>query len=330
MADLILHIGAHKTATSFLQRTLSLNRGLLARHGLIYPKIRHYPAHHILAGPWIDVDGVPPAHYGPGGPDGLWRRFVDDHAGLRGTVLLSAEVFSRAETGRVDMADLARRLDPFDSVRVVYTVRQQPAFLQSIWLQRARSAPVPPWSAFYRKAMDTGLASGLWLDHGRVWDLLRQGFPPDRITFLDYDTIRRESGGVLGAFLRLAGVSLTADDLKPAPPAQSNISADPLRVLIATRMAEPNPIPDDLIVTLAAARPFGPDRPTSLFTRAEHDALTAAHAPLNEALEARVRPQQPDFAVSPPAVPGDILWRDKLDSRHWARIARSLLDREGR
>ena len=48
-ARLVLHIGQHKTGTTSLQRTLSLNRAGLARRGVIYPRLPGWrDAHHAL------------------------------------------------------------------------------------------------------------------------------------------------------------------------------------------------------------------------------------------------------------------------------------------
>lgn len=47
--SLFLHIGAHKTATTYLQNTFALNADLLAQHGLLYPEPLLHQAHHSLA-----------------------------------------------------------------------------------------------------------------------------------------------------------------------------------------------------------------------------------------------------------------------------------------
>ncbi len=50
MTELILHIGAHKTATTALQRLLSESEKYLVQSGIIYPKIAWFQyAHHRLA-----------------------------------------------------------------------------------------------------------------------------------------------------------------------------------------------------------------------------------------------------------------------------------------
>jgi len=324
MARLILHIGAHKTGTSYLQRVFFRNRKLLAQHGIHYPDLGPNPAHHILSAPWIDIPEIPASHYGKGGPDGLWQRFVDSHADLPGTVFLSGEPFSRGAPQKVDMPDLARRLSRFEDVRVVYTVRGQPELVQSIWLQVAKTVSPPPFRAFLRGAMQIRMGSGLWLDHGDVLDHVLTGFAPEQVTLLDYDTIRRGPGGVTQAFLDLIGSDLTADALTPVDAAQSNISPDPLATWIATRISAPHRAPPELIRQVGTALAIPEGRRSSAFTRDEYAALLDLYRPLNEALVRRVSATQPDFAFATPDAPPDLIWRDMVGMAGWAHIARTL------
>ena len=120
MAKVILHVGAHKTGTTYLQNLFHLNRARLAEAGIHYPDIGPNTAHHALAGAWMNLPDIPDRFYGAAGPDGLWQKIIDQYATAPGTLLLSAENFSRCYPEEIDMVDLARRLEPFESVQVIY------------------------------------------------------------------------------------------------------------------------------------------------------------------------------------------------------------------
>lgn len=327
---LIIHIGAHKTGTSFVQRMFHHNQALLAQHGVYYPDIGPNPAHHILASPWIDVPDIAPEFFHDGGPDGVWRRFLRDCTRWDGTVFLSAELFSRAEPNRIDMADLARRVAGFEDMRIVYTIRHQAALIQSIWLQRAKGGNPPNLERFLNHALTAHLASGIWVEHGKVLDHIETGFSPAQITVLDYDVIRQKPDGVLGAFLNLTGAPLKPSALASIPDNQANISPDALSMYLASRISSPTPpTPGLLAQTRAAVLGEGKAR-TSLFSRDETARINKVFAPFNAALANRLRATQPDFELAKtPDDDGPLLYRDDVTPQKVQALARNLF-RSGR
>lgn len=321
MAKLILHIGAHETDATGLQDILFHNRDMLAAHGVHYPDIGPNRAHHVLVGPWIDMSA---SYYGRGGPDGMWRQFVDTYAAKPGTVFLSAEPFSRAEPQRVDMADLRERLSGFEDVRLVYTVRQQSELIQSIWLQVAKEGKAGHLPNFLTAALKTRLATGVPVDHGMVYDHMLAGFRPEQITFLDYEQIRRAPGGVLQAFLDLIGGGLRADQLAPVSNNQANISPDPLGMYIYGRIAPgETPVPEELARVVAALKKGRP-LPTTIYTRADYAQVCKVFAPLNAAFVARVQAHQPGFTMTGELEAPEFTFRDMLNQQDWGRIAAAI------
>jgi hypothetical protein len=124
MAKVVLHIGAHKTATSYLQDAFYRNRALPESAGLYYPHVGPNNAHHALAAPWLNIRDITDSFYGIRGPEGLWDTVISTYATRPGTVFLSAENFTRCFPKKVDMAELAERLGAFEEVRIVYTMRR--------------------------------------------------------------------------------------------------------------------------------------------------------------------------------------------------------------
>jgi len=163
MARVFLHIGGHKTGTSFLQSMFHRNRALLARDAIHYPDIGPNNAHHALVRPWIVTPDIPDRFFGRAGADGVWERLTDTYAAMAGTLFLSAENFSRVRPTRVDMADLARRLAPFEEVRGLVARRV---------LERRRDALVADF--FERESERRGVEillpkfAGAWPPRGSV------------------------------------------------------------------------------------------------------------------------------------------------------------------
>ncbi len=321
MTDLILHIGGHKTGTTYLQRMFHTNRARLREAGVIYPDLGPNDAHHALAAPWIDV-GVPEGFFGEGGPDAFWQRFLDTHVGLEGTVVLSGENFSRARPRVVDMAELADRLAPFDTVRIVYTMRRQVEMVPAIWTQVAKNRRVLPLGPYLEKVMAERLGNGVPLDYGRVYDNVLKGFSPEQVVLLDYVQMRQAPGGIVGTFLRLAGAGdrITATDLKPLPPDLANISPDPLAMYLAGHVTGGTVPPEDMVQRIARVLKGDPPRPTTVLTRNEYARINDTFIRRNAELVKRVQPWQPGFTFLEAPAPENMLYRDDVVLQVWADL----------
>lgn len=338
MARLVLHIGAHITATSYVQRLCYRNRALLAEHGIIYPDIGPNRAHHILVTPWIDVPEIPVSYYGKRNLgqwlrgekiyDSFFERVVREHAGQQGTVFLSAEVFSRAEPQRVDMADLAQRLTAFEDVKIVYTVRHQVEYIQSIWLQLAKNNKAPRFDQFLEAALTRQIASGLWVEHGKVIDHVLTGFSPEQLVIMDYETARRHPEGVVGPFLDLMNSSLRAKDLVKPKNKEANISPDPLATWMAHSVRRPAAAEPDLVKALqkglGAIREQSGKKRTTLYTRDKYKEVIDTFAEANAALDRWLPVGQAGPMLSPAAAPETLLFRDDFALSEWAALARQV------
>jgi hypothetical protein len=347
MSRAILHIGLHKTGTTLIQNTFAANRDLLAQHGVIYPEIGRATGHHSLLRRWLQLD----EHYAtPTPPQALWLD-LGRHARPDTTLVLSSEEFSRANR-RVDLAEIRAYLAPFDRVEVVCFLRDQPGFVQSIHLELGKKHAAPNFTALLDEAHKTGLAAGLHVDYGGLYDWLLTAFAPDEIHFIDHAQARAGEGGILGAMLRLCGSDLPVSALKApeGPEAEvANISPDPLAAWAAGLVAAPAPAPPALIAVARATldTQFGAGWPSMVYTRGEYRKLAAHVAPLNHAFVARVQKVQPGFTLSPPRpAPADLappgarikpgedptgrIWREDLGPWFWARFAARLYQGEGR
>ena len=307
MSRAILHIGTHKTGSTFLQDSLAANRAALARHGVIYPEIGRTAGHHALVTHW---QPLPPRFCTDTPAIDLWRGLARFAGGDR-TVILSSEEFSRGDR-RVDLAGIRALLAPFDRVEVVCFLRHQLPLLQSIQLQITRAAPRPTFPALLAGTRHTGHATGVFLNYGALHDWLLGAFAPDQIRFVDYAQARRAPGGLLGTMLRICGAPAALPET--APP-DANVSPDPLAFWLARGRCPEGPVPPRLLAEARAtlAEKFGPGRRSTLYTRSEYRNLTAHFAPLNAAFQARLETFQPGFTLSPPeTLPEDTIWREDV------------------
>ncbi|HSG56330.1 MAG TPA: hypothetical protein VLA45_12840, partial [Paracoccaceae bacterium] len=320
-----LHIGAHKTGTSYLQAMFHNNRALLAQHGLHYPDIGPNNAHHALAAPWLSTPDIPDSFFGSRGRAGPWDMLTERYARAPGTVFLSAENFSRVRPQRVNMRELADRLRPFDEVRIVYTMRQQADLVQSLWMQVAKGDRVPLLRKYVETALEDRRGAGVPIDHTSVYSDLLTGFDPQQILLVDYNSLRRAEGGIVGHFLRLMGCDLDADALAPLTSIErANVSPDPIALYMATEVTRQQVPPAELVALIAqVVRPAG-SPPASLLSRSEYNKMRNRFVHSNTTLAERVQPVQPGFTFDPGRVPADLFCRDDLTAEHWKRVAQAL------
>ncbi|RHW28706.1 hypothetical protein D0Z08_02315 [Nocardioides immobilis] len=146
----MLHIGAMKTGTTFLQQLLADHRTALAEHGFRVPRDQALALRGVL-------DGTP-------GPDattrrdrvaGRFLREVQEYDG-RGSVV-SWEFLSF-----LDPSQARRLLDALAGVEVdvVLTVRDAARTMPAQWQTTCRNGTTLPWPRFAR-------GIGAWLDEGR-------------------------------------------------------------------------------------------------------------------------------------------------------------------
>jgi hypothetical protein len=322
VSRLLIHIGTHKTATTRLQKLFHRNRDLLAQHDVIFPQIGKEDGQHALVGVWNDL--LLPA------PDFdarvAWADLATQYAKGRQTVFISSEEFSRMNSRKVDMAELARLAAPFDDVVVLCTLRNQASFLQSIYQQISTSRPPADWAAFFTRMIEIRMADGLTLDFNRFYSHLLTGFARRQIRLVSYDHAIKEQGGIIGAYLRELGLPLALEDLSPIRDTEANISPEPLASFATCLLTRPASPPRKLVqlVQDAVVAKLEPGTRSSLLTRAELEEMSAVFGPMNAALSDRIKPYQPDFSVGPMLGTGKVRFRDEFGDDFWVSICRKL------
>ena len=155
---LVLHIGAAKTGTTYIQHALYRNSELLRSCGVYLPQAGRFEfagqsvAHHHLA--WEIVD---PNRFKR--QAGGWDQLEEELAGVDAPVaLVTAEALERLTYSPERREALEARLARIsDDVTVVYVVREQLSHLNSLYTQNVKSLRgVEQFRAFVRMSVKSG------------------------------------------------------------------------------------------------------------------------------------------------------------------------------
>ncbi|MDO6799752.1 hypothetical protein [Shimia thalassica] len=329
MSKVIVHIGSHKTATTTIQDMFWENADLLEKNGVVYPRLGEFPVtgHHGLAKDWADL---PETYALSAGSRETLKSITETYANKDVTVFLSSEEFSRGSPGRqTDFETLRSLLSGFDKVEIVLSLRNQWAFLQSIYLELSKSHnPLRPTN-MVEPVIKEGLYQGLYVDYNLLLDRLLEAFDANQIRLFDFDTIKSSQGGVVGHFLRYLETELCVEALSTVNGGASNVSPMPLASWCANILYEPDTAPNWLIeeMELSLGTQYGGNLRSCLFTREEFMSLNAHFDACNETLRKRVKSVQPDFKISNSNLQENNLYRNDIHAGFWLLVCRNMVKR---
>lgn len=142
-----LHIGGHKTGTTYLQSVLWRNRGALRRQGMLFPGQRK------AAHAWANLDLRNAGFRGYRAPQavGAWPRLVDEIRDWGGPAIIDQEMFSLLRP-----AHIGRALDDlsFAKVRIVFTARDMARQLPAAWQEWIKNQGTIAYGEFLAKVRD--------------------------------------------------------------------------------------------------------------------------------------------------------------------------------
>ncbi|MEM8613055.1 MAG: hypothetical protein AAGF93_13630 [Cyanobacteria bacterium P01_H01_bin.105] len=148
MQQLYLHIGIHKTGTSYIQRCLSLNTDFLEKLECCYPseEIIYNSGHHNL--PWSYLNQ--PLVGSSMEPEDYQRHFYQKLAkSPYKSFIISSEEFDRLESNNID--SLAQQLDKYGfQAKVIIYIRRQDRLLISLYqelIKHGETIHFKPWLA---------------------------------------------------------------------------------------------------------------------------------------------------------------------------------------
>ena len=158
MSRVLVHVGAPKTGTTFIQDLLFQHRESLAGKGILYPADR-FDAHFLAA---LDLMELP-----WGGLEkqasGAWDALAARVREWQGTSIVSHEILARATRGQV-----RRAVESFGDaeVHIVFSARDLVRQLPAEWQENVKHRRTLTYSTFLKQVMDparnTELASWFW------------------------------------------------------------------------------------------------------------------------------------------------------------------------
>lgn len=322
MAKVVIHIGTHKTGTTYLQEKLAASRSMLANNGIVYPDYGH-SAHHGLIAHW---NNLPKGYRVAGDPERVWQELARRYSKSDKTLLLSSEEFSRVAENRPDFQKIIGYLRDFESVRLVCFLRDQVSYLQSIYTEVSKIMSPPPPPAIVAETLVTGRFTGVALDYNDLLDTIGAQVSPEILEFHSYDDACRAEGGILGYFLRLMGVSFASAATKDE--VRVNESVPPLTVWASNMIAAPRVSTPRLhgLVRKALARRFPDYAKGVVFNPDEIARLIERFEPENERFFGRVSQNNPHLRMPRQNRFLGQLCRRDVDVIAWNEIARELYE----
>lgn len=164
MADrVLLHVGAMKSGTTFLQNVVSANRGPLRDQGVSF-----------VGRKWRDqIKAAQDAIENGGGkqpelaPDGPWARIVREVEAWPGTALFSVEFFGARRVSKIKQIVGSF---PDTEVTIVLTLRDLARSIPSMWQEFVQNGGRATWAdylaAVREERDDSALADGFWRHQG--------------------------------------------------------------------------------------------------------------------------------------------------------------------
>lgn len=162
-AKVFLHIGLHKTGTTFLQGVCYANREALRAQGISFPGGREQPSQAFAA---LDLQGRRPRGTKDNRIGGSWRALADavNDSGCP-TGLISEE---RLSLSTLRQARRAVESFPASQVHVIVTARDLGRVVASAWQEEVKNDQTWTWDQFLGAVKDpariaTSPARGFWL-----------------------------------------------------------------------------------------------------------------------------------------------------------------------
>ncbi|MFT6563824.1 MAG: hypothetical protein ACJAY5_000564 [Actinomycetes bacterium] len=208
MATLFLHIGTHKTGSTYLQNYLRTNVAGLREEGWSYPDFIRSANH--LSLPFIFEGTITPLYHVVGMGDAeaiearkqLWVEGLSANVTPTSRWIITSEFFSQ-RLNRPDqvqpLIDFLRQY--FDEIVIVGYARRQEYVLPSIYSQDAKAGRQPQWSwEFCRKRLATN-------DHNAMFDVWSNAVGVDEVRILPFlEANKSDTRALLDQFSEVTGI----------------------------------------------------------------------------------------------------------------------------
>jgi hypothetical protein len=204
----LVHIGAPKTGTSFVQDVLWLNRESLAEQGILYPADR-FDEHFLAALDLMELQWGGLEHQAVG----AWDRLAERVRAWRGTAIVSHEVLATASRQQV-----RRALDSFGDaeVHIVLSARDLVRQIPAEWQENVKHRRTLGYREFLDKITDerrgSELANWFWgvQEVPDILDRWGESLPAERIHLVTVPKPGAERGLLWQRFASVLGLDATA------------------------------------------------------------------------------------------------------------------------
>jgi hypothetical protein len=337
----VVHVGAPKSGTTFLQRTLWSLREPLREAGFTCPGTGQQEMFHAA----IEVRERF-AFWGqdPEALRGTWARLCQEARDFEGTSVMSHELLAAASAEQAARA--LRELDGLE-VHLVYTARDLARQVMSEWQERVKNGSTNSFADFEQvitKQLRQGDSSALfWRNHHmlEVLDRWAVGVPPERVHVVTAPPSGADPSELWHRFGEAVGFDARALDL-PTSQGSSNESLGVVQVAALRRVNEALdgriPQPDygrvvkrqfsqRLLVRQGSARPVcPPELVTELRRLAE--AVNVAVRDRGYSVHGDLADLVPALPVAGAVRPDDVPLQDQVEALA-AAVAELLVDRQG-
>jgi hypothetical protein len=210
-ARVYLHIGLHKTGTTYLQNLLRANREALRRQGIEYPGGPGEPAQQMAV--W-DVQGRRPRGVKDKRIAGQWGAMATHiKASSSAVALLSEEHFSLSSPKQVRTFVSSF---PDSEVHVIVTTRDLARIVISQWQEQVKNNRTWTWEEYSASIKDpagaaTGPARAFWLrqDLVKICDQWEAEVPAERVHIITVPSAGGSPELLLQRFCSVVGIDVT-------------------------------------------------------------------------------------------------------------------------
>ncbi len=230
MATIYIHIGAPKTATSTLQRTLADNHDKLLESGVLYPaSLRNGDAHHLLVCDLIETFQeirMPDVWYGSQPRGEAWARLtseIDRFGTDIHSVIISSELFfGQNRSIEAILGAVSGHLQGHE-VRVVVYLRRQDQLYSSFYNQDVKGVRQWPESAyqFYQTHQI------FQQDYHSLLNVWSSAFGQKHVIIRPFESDQWVNGDIVQDFCAATGTALLPSDFR-----ERNESLGPVQLYV--------------------------------------------------------------------------------------------------
>lgn len=187
--NIILHIGPHKTASTYIQNQIYKNENILNKYNIIYPKVGFFGyGHHELAQLFLDKKYKQ--------IEILIKKILNSE---NDNIILSSEDFDKLDIEDVKKICYFFR---YHNIKIVYVKRFTCEIMVSHWQEMIKHGNTYSWSEYFFENINNPMNSRV-INSCYVLDLYTNVFGKENIYIIDYNQAKRDNENIFKLFIEL-------------------------------------------------------------------------------------------------------------------------------